>query len=436
MIMKHNIPLYQKIVGLCLTLVVFGGAVSPAVDIYLAGLQVFEGADRAGAKPIEKSSFSSLLVYELSRISSGLLTYKGIKKLSTETKRVLKNEFVTSKIDALVVCHFERIDYLIFGALLINPKTNEYSAELQLYSLGKNAIIHEIKFDQTVTNEDGYLKDLAARINDDLERLLAADIITEPPSIAAAVIPPNTTVPPVENKTAETAPPVKSENTVKEPVKEPEKEEPEAAKNTEEGKPLDAVLAKFIQKKEEEEQEKAAEQKKKPEEPQMSIFTSLGYFLSMAGKWSPLILPCVSIEEGFKYNLYLVNTEGFDFLLRPALLLNYQFALSPDLGNLIHYHTLKLKGTLDAFFEFGNIFAFYAGGGMFYRFDIIDYQNPVGIFHTDLPFAMGSTVILGVEFYMNKEKSFSLGLVNVLDMTFYSQMVLEYEILAQISFKL
>jgi hypothetical protein len=446
MIMRSKIPFYQKIVFLCLMLVAFGGAVSSAVDVYIAGLQMFEGADRAGGKPIEKSGFTSLLVYELSRISSGSFTYKGIDRLSTETKRVLKSEFITSKIDALVVCHFEKIDYLIFGTLLINPETNEYAAALQLYSLGKNAVIHDIKFDRTVTDEDEYIKELGTRINNDLERMLAADIITQPKVVTAAVTPKNNITPPAQNKAAETPPPVKTENKKREPKQEAEKEKPEpvkneaveneAVKNEEEGKPLDTVLAKFIKKKEEEEQEESAAKEKKPEEPLMSVFTSLGYFLSMTGKWSSLILPCVSVEEGVKYNLYLVNSEGFDFLIRPAFVINYQFALSPDLDNLVHYHTLKLKGTLDTFFEFGNFFAFYAGGGVFYRFDIIDYQTPSGTFRTDLPYALGTTVILGVEFYMNKEKSFSLGLVNVLDLTYYSQMITEYEILAQISFKL
>ncbi|MEJ2664626.1 MAG: hypothetical protein P8107_11385 [Spirochaetia bacterium] len=409
---------------------------SYGVDIYLAELQASRGADQSSAKPIEKSSFTSLLVYELSRVSSGSLTYKGIKKLSTETKRVLKNDYITSKIDALVVCHFEKINYIIFGTLLINPQTNEYTAALKLYGLEKNTVIHEITFKQVVTNEDGYLTDLARRVNDDLSRLLAAGVITQPPVIVAQTPEPTpkpTPKPPEKEPETVTTPPAAAETK----TEKTETEQSEQAEKTDEGKPLDAVLAKFVKKKEEEKQAaEAAAKANKPAEPGMNIFTSIGYFLSMSGEWNPYILPCVSIEQGVKFNLFLVNTEGFDFLLRPAVFINYQFALSPDLSFIVHYHTLKLKGTVDAYFEFGDFFAFYAGGGPFYRFDIIDHQTPSGTFRTDLPFALGTTFMLGVEFYLNKEKTFSIGLVNALDMTFYAEMVLEYEILAQIAFKL
>jgi hypothetical protein len=413
---------------------------SYAVDIYMADLQVFKGSEQSAENLIQKSSFSSLLSYELSRIPSSELTYKNIKKFSLSTKRVLKSEYIASKIDALVVCHFEKIDYLVFGTLLIDPATKNYSTSIKLYSLEKNEVIHEINLKKMVTNEEDYIKELSSLIDRDFNKLLAADIIKKPEVIAAAVIeetenktPDQIKEPEQEDKTSDAN---KAAAVVTPADEEKHTEDTEDIKDTEDAKPLSAVLAKFIKKKEEEKQEAAADQEKKPAEKLFGIFTSLGYFVPFSGEWTSHILACVSLEEGLKYHFYLVNTEGFDFLLRPAIFVNYTFALSPDLSFLVHYHTLKFKGTIDAYFEFGDVFAFYAGGGTFYRFDIIDYETPSGVFRTDLPSALGATVMLGVEFNLNKEKTFSLGVVNALDMTFYSEMIIEYEILAQMVFKL
>lgn len=437
----------MKILTLCLLLGVLTNVYSYGVDIYMAELQVSRGVEESSRKIIENSSFTSLLTHELSKVSSDKLVYKGIKKLSLPSKRVLKSDYITSKIDALVVCHFEKINYIVFGTLVIDPETNKYATSLKLYSLEKNAIIHEMNLDKIVTNESDYIKELSNVIKSDLQRLAAAEVITEAEIITAAVIEENkeTETTPTEetDKSAETEkediPPDKNTAAVISPSKEEDKADKEEIKDSgdaEKGKPLDAVLAKFIKKKEEEKQEAAADEEKKPAEKLFSVFTSLGYFISFAGKWTPYLLSCVSLEQGLKYHFYLANTEGFDFLIRPAVFINYTFALNPDLTFLIHYHTLKFKVTLDAYFEFGNFFAFYAGGGPFYRFDIIDFQTPSGIFRTDMPYALGTTVILGVEFHLNKEKTFSLGLVNALDMTFYSEMLIEYEILAQVIFKL
>jgi hypothetical protein len=437
-VVKNKKAIYKKIFVFCLFWGVVLNISSFGVDIYLAELQVFKGAEASSKTMVEKNAFSSLLTYEISRISSGELTYKGLKKFSPSTERVLKNEYVTSKIDALVVCHFEKIDYLIFGTLLINPETNNYSASLKLYSLEKNAIIHEIDLNKTAANEDEFIKELSPVIDKDMNKLLAAGVIVKPEVITTAVTKEIKETPPEEEKkAAEEKKPaenkVPDKNTTAAAVT-PEAEK-DLKKNEEKGKSLDEVLAKFIKKKEEE-KEAAAEKDKKPTEKLLSVFTSLGYFIPLSGEWKPFIMPCVSIEEGIKYSLYLANTEGFDFVIRPAAYINYTFALNPDVSFLIHYHSLKFKGTVDAYFEFANFFAFYAGGGLFYRVDIIDYQTPTGIFRTDIPYALGSTVILGVEFYLNKEKTYSLGLVNVLDMTFFQELIIEYEILAQVSFKL
>ncbi|MBN1799618.1 MAG: hypothetical protein JW822_13665 [Spirochaetales bacterium] len=434
----------MKILTFLLLLGVITNVYSYGVDIYMAELQVSKGAEVSSRKIIENSSFTSLLTYELSKMSSGDLAYKGLKKLSLPSRRVLKSEYITSKIDALVVCHFEKIDYIVFGTLLIDPDTNKYSTSLKLYSLEKNAIIHEMNLDKIVTNESDYIKELSNVINSDLQRLSSAEVIKEAEITTAAVVAESKETDKTEAAAeTETEAEAAAETTAAAVVtptgekdKEEIKEQIKEAENVNRDKPLNAILAKFIKKKEEEKQEVAAAEAQKPAEKLVSVFTSLGYFVPFSGEWTPYLLACVSLEQGVKYHFYLANTEGFDFLIRPAFFVNYSFALNPDLSFLIHYHTLKLKGTLDAYFEFGDFFAFYVGGGPFYRFDIIDFETPHGIFRTDLPYALGTTILLGVEFHLNKEKTFSLGVVNALDMTFYAEMIIEYEIMAQVIFKL
>ena len=129
-----------------------------------------------------------------------------------------------------------------------------------------------------------------------------------------------------------------------------------------------------------------------------------------------------------KYEVPITDTNEFDFSVRLGGGFSYSFAKNQPSIPYISYHSLAVKTAAEAYFQFSEVFAVFLGGGPFYQLDVIDFQNVSGSFFTDKATALGVQALLGVEFMLNKEGTFGMGLVNSLDIALFSTTSIEYNV--------
>jgi len=363
---------------LCILVITY---IFSTVDIYISDLVVLK-SDSSNIENEEEEYLSSLFQEELIKTSSNSISYKTISTKGIDKLGGLNIDKVTTSLDALAVCFFQGIEYLIYGTIVIEGDNNQYSTSIKLYSKDAHKIIYEKNYTNVTTSKESYIAELANIINQEVselfEKIEKGDIVL------------------TEERTFK--PIIKQD----EPINIGEDEEDKKIKDN----------AKIF-----------------------AFSISIGYYFPFMGKWMDILIPCTSIESGVKFGFVLADTDGFDLLLRPGIFFNYSFAINKPQNYIVHYHSLAGKIGLELYFEFSDFFAFSLGGGPQYKFDIIDRQTPSGGFWTDLPYAFGVFANLGIEFILGDDGAFSIGINNILDITFFNETNIEYKILIHFLFK-
>ncbi|MBN1698305.1 MAG: hypothetical protein JW881_12395 [Spirochaetales bacterium] len=363
--------------------------------------------------------------------STGDLTFKDLSLLEKEKPSFISNEPVTDNLDALAICFFHKVDYVLYGELFIENDEKRYIASIKIYSKIAGDTVFSTDMVKDVSNEEEFVDALAERITIEFGYKYA-EIKTR------------------EEKTAR-----ERAEKLREEIGEPEiaEKEKETETGEEEGKATISkeesdLLAKIEKLLDEKESGKEVKEEvvvkdipgtvRTSTEKIMSFHISAGYFYTVLGEWKDVVFPCVSLEEGIKWSLLLVNTATFDFYLRPAILIDYSFAIQSDdnaYHRYVHYHSLTGKLLIEAFFEFGDFFGFFIGASPHYKLDIIDFRTHFDTFYTDIPYAFGVSGNLGCEFALNREKTFNMGLNVVTNITFFDTLYLDIKAYSHILLK-
>ena len=378
-------------------------------EIYLSSLKVYVNArnireERTLAEELEK--FSPRFKQAMTRQSGEIVSYKDVGSLPRKPGSNIVREPVTSNLDALAICFFYKLDYILYGELYHEADEDLYRTYLNLYSAEEGEVVKKIDFSRTTTSEDVFLEGLATALNKEIMILFAGYKGEE------------------EDE--------RSTGTVTEGGREEKDERDEQRTETARQDGREAET-------ERESRTGSGEEETGPNENAFGIYLSLGYFIQYLAEWKGAVVPAAAMEEGVKWSILAADGESFDFYIRPSLLITYSFAVqdpSNTYHRYIHYHTLSGKGTLDFLFEFGDTFGFFLGGGLLYRIDIIDFRTRAGTFYTDIASTLGCAANLGLEFFVGKRKNIGMGVTNSLEFAFFSEMALEHKILAHFLFKI
>lgn len=391
----------RKIAIYIILIILFSSMCLYSIDIHISKLQGFYKARSETDILSQKVDFiSNQLKKELMRQSSDVITYADLGSLAQKRRREYDAEPVTDTLDALAVCFFYNIDFILFGELYLGGDDDQYKAQINVYSKKSGDIIHTIEYSKTVENDITYVKGLASAVNQELMVKFAGY----------------------------------SEDSVI------------AGETDEEGRILDQVRDELDERKDTDDSSRIADQIEgadtkipKTGERVFGIYVSIGYFFQLSGEWIDAIMPSVTLEEGVNWAIRLVNTKTFDFYIRPAVLFNYSFSVQDPFNKYhryIHYHSLTFKGNLDFLFEFADIFGFFIGFGPHYKIDIIDFRTYSDSFYTDIPYALGLCANAGIQFNLSKDGSFQLGLNGVFDFTFFNSIYIDSKVLSYVIFRL
>jgi len=369
-------------------------------EIYISKLQGFYQARSEADVLTRKVDFiSNELKKELLRQSSDIITYEDLGILAQKRRRDYDAEPITDTLDALAVSFFYNIDFILYGELYLGGENSQYKAQINVYSKNSGDIIHTIEYTKNVENDITFAKGLASTINQELM--------------------------------------VKFEGYSEDSVIAGEKDD----KN----RSLDVLNDRGDRKSSEDgsssisDQIHGADTKIEPEERIIGVRTSVGFFLQFSGEWIEAVMPTATVEEGLQFDFMIVDGKSFDFYLRPSILFNYAFAVQDPFNTYhryIHYHSLAFKLNLDFFFVLNGFFGFFVGLGPHYKVDIIDFRTHSDDFYTDIPYALGLSGNLGVEFSLNKQRSFSLGLDGIFDFTFYNDIYIDSKFLTYFVFRI
>ncbi|MBN2532503.1 MAG: hypothetical protein JXB88_06400 [Spirochaetales bacterium] len=365
-----------------------------SIDIHISKLQGFYKARSEADVLSKKVEFiSTQLKKELIRQSSDIITYIDISGLAKQRRKEYDAEPVTDTLDALAICFFYNIDFVLFGDLYLGGDEDQYKSQIKIYSKKTGDIVHTIEYSKTVENDITYAKELANAINQELMVKFAGysedDVIAEG----------------------------KEDKRILDKLKDNKTNDSTEISDRIEG--VDTIP--------------------EPGERIFGFYLSLGYYFQFSGEWKDSIMPSVTLEQGVNWSIRLVDNEFFDFYIRPFILVDYSFSVQDPYNTYhryIHYHSLAFKVNLDCLFEFNDIFGFFIGFGPHYRFDIIDYRTYSNSFYTDIPYALGLCVNAGVEFNLNKEGSFKIGLNSIFDITFFDSLYTDLKVLSYVIFKI
>ncbi|HEQ72243.1 MAG TPA: hypothetical protein ENN69_07125, partial [Spirochaetia bacterium] len=360
-----------------------------AEEIYISPFQLRftpgAGTDRNAADQQER--LSALLQRRLKDLSANRISYRALPPLSPASFNVLKRNIVETKLEASVVCFYEKIDFLLFGTVTIDTANNSYAASFSLYSKKTNTIIKQMETGGRAASAEAFVDSLAPLLDKDIQILFPPQV-TEPQPTPTPVPSPGPTPSPTPKPSEESA------RTTTGPTA--ETTEP---RTTDGGRETVKVIT-------------------VPEEPTPKLwgmYLAAGYFFILQHEWSNAIIPAFTAEAGLRVEVPLIDSEDFDFSLRFGAFLNYAFSKNKPNIPYISYHSARLKIPVELYFQFSELFAFYIGGGPFYQLDVIDYQNISRSFFTDTSIALGFSGVAGLEFDLNPDGSLTLGVSAVLD---------------------
>ena len=412
-------------INIFILLLLLSSNILSAYEVYIYGFQVYSVDSSSNKTEIvdqdKVNEITSILYNKISAVSEKELVYKILN--SNENNPV--SEYVNvikSNLDALAVCTFLDIEYVLFGELLIYPDKSEYSTFIQVYGKPENDIIYDIQYSKKANSIDNFFTETSNIVNQQLyEKItgkkwkIVEKILTRMDEI---------------NKNTN--------------LKNAELKETEGDLSLEEKKENE-YLDKLIQVLEEsdiirtEEGEILLGSSTGPVKKLLSVYASIGYFFTLAGEWKDVLINCVVLEEGIKLDFVFVNSKDFDFILRNGFLFLYSFAIQSQESTYIyyiHYHELTAKISFELLFEFGDFFGFLIGVGPQYRFDIIDHAKHMGEFNTDIPFGLGLFCNLGFEFLTGKKKEIGIGINNIFDFTLFQETKINYRIFLYSLFKI
>ncbi|MBN2442168.1 MAG: hypothetical protein JXJ04_12515 [Spirochaetales bacterium] len=363
------------------------------VNIYISKLQAFYKA-RSDTDNLSRKadSISNQLKKELMEQSSEIITYNDLGSLAQKQRREYDAEPITDTLDALAVCFFYNIDFILFGELYIGGDAEQYRVQMKLYSKISGDVIHVIDYSSPAGNDSAFVTGLATTINQELMVKIAG--VTEDSKIT-------------DKKT--------DEDRVLDKVRDNLDEQTDGDSSADDDKDREAAGSKITK------------------EKIFGVWISLGYFIQIHGEWTGIVMPTATLEQGVNWSLRAIDGKTFDFYIRPSLLFNYSFSVQNPYNtyhNYIHYHSLTVKANVDFFFEFYDFFGFFAGFGPHYKIDIIDFRVRSADFYTDITYALGLSANAGVQLSLNKEKNLDFGLNNIFDFTFYQNTYIDYKILA------
>ncbi len=373
-------------------------------EVYIDDFQI------NGEDPTDNEEILILFRNKLLQTSTNSITYRYISDIDTsENLDILP---VKNTLGALAVCFFYNIDYILFGEIFMEPDINEYLAIVKLYSKEENQLIYDLRYSKKATSQDEFFLGLAYTLNQELTVTLQDELQLENERLEQARI--EAEIMQQERLEQERL----EEEQLEQEQTEEEKSEEEMDNNPEET----------------EDEEDNTENTDK--NSIFGIFTSLGYYFILNSEWKEYIRPTMYLEFGIKLAFEPVDNEKFDFLLRPGLLFSYSFAFNRDReGRIIHYHSLASRLLLEACFEFSDKFDFFIGSGVVYRFDIIDYQSITNNFITDIPYAFGTFVSVGLDFLIGKKRNIYIGVTNIIDFTFFNEIDISSKAMAHLYFK-
>jgi len=169
----------------------------------------------------------------------------------------------------------------------------------------------------------------------------------------------------------------------------------------------------------------------------INIYNSAGYWVPI-GEWWTLITGLVTIETGLIVTPlnHFVRKRNFGFYLRFGVIPSYSLAMNkPDYLKAL-FHSVTIKISTDACFEFFNKNVFTIGFGPQLQLDILYqeklYDDPY--INTTIAFSLYTSI--GYEHWFFKTENFAIGINNVFDFTFYNNFYMDYKIYFYTAYKI
>ena len=384
----------------------FGALFLVAEDIYISPFQLTgeRGEIDSGRRETqEEINLGSLLYKGLAAAAPGHLKYSPLPKLSAASLKILNRNMVLTKLEASVVCYYENIDYLLCGKIAVDKAASSYRTSIFLYERKSNSILKQMEFRGTAPKAEDFITKLITPLSKDIQIIFTGREMTE-------------RLPPVVNDDKQLPDSTDILREDETDIKTKIQEEPDAVikgdKTTDESKAID-------------------EKKEHPPsipEHRISLYAEGGLFFIMQHEWQDAISPIATADLGIKFELPIVDSRELDFSIRLGGAFSYSFANNKPSIPYISYHSLALKSSLEAYLQLNEFFSVFLGGGPLYQVDVIDFQNLSKSFFTDRASALGIQALLGVEFLINEDGTFGMGLVNSLDITLFSTTSIEYNL--------
>jgi hypothetical protein len=389
-------------------------------NVVTKGQEVSQGATDENAT----ARLSTIFQNAFSSISNDSISYRApggqsSKKVSS-TLRIIQN-----KVNALAVCFYYDAEYVLYGNIEIDSASKKYSTVIQVYSKTQNETVFDIKYSKQAKDETTYAGDLADIVNKQLV------------------------------ETIKSLPPTPSEQRIEDIQKklsDAEKKKAEESKVEQKDERLLSFMEKLldtVQKNETQNQTQTKEEKSESKKEStklpdkfpnkvMSFYFGVGYPFMLTGAWMDLALPLVTVQAGPKLHFTLVDTNSFDFCIRPGLYVDYSVSMYKNAGYTDYFYIHSFGGSLglDFYFEFNNIFGLALGGGGQYDFDVVTFREGVSkIWYSYMSYTSGAYGNLSLELVFGKEKNFVIGINNIVQFLFYNTMAINYRIMLTSTFK-
>lgn len=381
-----------------------------SLEIFIAPFKVLTPTGEQILDSMGEAKLLESLQNTLTQLSNPELVFKPLPPLSKATLNILKHSYVQTKLEASIVCFYEKIDYLLYGMIVFDKQNRIYSAQFTLYHRDSNSNLRQLSYAAQTDDESAFITQLGQKIATETPQVLSAGSIKERDTATSS----STTT----SSAQERNPPPLSKTDTKEatPITTPEttKPAPSSVQTEEKIKYVEAP----------------------PRERLIQAIFASGFFFILEHEWMNMVKPFAVLSSGASLELPLIdNPLGFDFSLRASGFLQYAFANAQPNRPYTHFHSLKFKVSLEAYFQFQELFGFFAGAGPFYRLDVIDFATMVNLFFTDHVLALGGYAIVGLELMLNADRTLGIGILNSLDVTFYSQISYEYNLQFYFIFK-
>ncbi|RPJ06607.1 MAG: hypothetical protein EHM28_09770, partial [Spirochaetaceae bacterium] len=219
---------------------------------------------------------------------TGSLSFKPLSTLSPMSLNILTKNFITTKLEASVVCFYEKIDFILYGTITVDPVKQTYTSSLYFYNRSRNSVLRQFDSSGQAPSMESYLAEIAPPVAEEIQKVIA--------SLPAVKTEPRPTPPPTGDKLPEITPPTTDKtvppvDTGDKTATQPDKTEPAADKTA---TPENAVAIPQLP--------------PEPVERNFGIIISAGYFLMFLHEWQDAIIPCVVLEQGIKTTSLFVDT--------------------------------------------------------------------------------------------------------------------------------